>query len=103
MTDCRRSVSRSELIATIDMAAAVIGSERSRARLRRVAETTDAVAVGWFHCAGVGCPARQASYHHMGFQGEFDRLMAERFGVSPYAGAAGVWYCEPFIVGVEDA
>lgn len=92
------SITRRELADIVEQASEVIGSERSRERLRRVVRETDAVAVGWFHCDGIGCPARQASYHHMTFQGQFDRLMATRFKRSIDNDAAQL--CKPFVVKV---
>jgi hypothetical protein len=55
-------------------------AESTKAKLRAVAETTDAVAVGWFHSDGVTCPARQAGRANMAFQETFDRAMGKRFG-----------------------
>jgi hypothetical protein len=52
----------------------------TRAKLLAVAERTDAVAVGWFHCDGVRCPARQAGRHNQKFQTAFDQAMCARFG-----------------------
>lgn len=51
----------------------------TRAKLRSVAESTDAVAIGWWHCDGVSCLARQAARHNQRFQEAFDRAMAARF------------------------
>lgn len=73
------SISRSDLRSIIDYAATGITTS-TRARLLAVAEITEAVAVGWWHCNGVNCPARQARCKNQGFQEAFDRAMAARFG-----------------------
>jgi hypothetical protein len=75
-----RHIQRDDLVRIID--AASEGCKNStRAKLRAVAETTDAVTVGWFHCSGVGCPSRQARRHNQVFQAAFDRAMCERFEI----------------------
>lgn len=95
-------ISRSDMIAAVDQALDGCGCAASTAdKLRVVAKTTDAVAVGWFHCGDAFCPASQADRRHQGFQTAFDRLMAERFGRD--------WDAEnprgpfkPFVVTVDD-
>lgn len=72
-------IERTELVRVVDRASQGI-TESTRAKLRAVAESTDAVAVGWFHCEGVTCPARQAGRHNQRFQEAFDLAMAERYG-----------------------
>lgn len=75
------TIPREELVRIIEEAS--IGcADSTRAKLRVVARTTGAVAVGWFHCDGVACPARQARRANQTFQREFDQAMYERFGVS---------------------
>lgn len=44
-----------------------------------VARSTTAVAVGWFHCDGFECPARQARRQNQAFQFAFDELMWQEF------------------------
>lgn len=73
------SISRSDLIEVVDYAATGI-TPSTRAKLLEVAKTTEAVAVGWWHCDGVNCPARQARRKNQGFQEAFDRAMSARFG-----------------------
>jgi hypothetical protein len=72
-------MSRSEFMRIVD-AASEGCAQSTRVKLRRVAATTHAVAVGWFHCGGVKCPASQANRRNQRFQEAFDRAMAERFG-----------------------
>jgi hypothetical protein len=73
------TIARGDLIDIVD--AATYGLTAStRAKLLAVAQTTEAVAVGWFHCNGVTCPARQARRRNQDFQTAFDRRMAARFG-----------------------
>lgn len=78
------TITRGELVAIIDSASKEC-SKRTRAKLRAVAETTDAVAVGWFHCDGVGCPIRQAGEppRTRSFEKAFDRAMWARFNRTP--------------------
>lgn len=73
-------INRADLERIIEGASEECG-ERGRIKLRTVAATTDAVAFGWFHAYGVGCPARQASYRHQGFQERYDRAMFELYGL----------------------
>jgi hypothetical protein len=73
-------IERAELRRIVNRAS--IGCAPStREKLRSVAQTTDAVAVGWFHCNGVGCPARQARRPNQRFQEAFDLAMFEHFGL----------------------
>jgi len=73
------AISRDDLIRVVDEASEGC-AESTRAKLRTVAETTDAVAVGWFHCNGYGCPARQARRPNQRFQQAFDTAMFARYG-----------------------
>lgn len=72
-------IDRDELIRMVDVASEGI-TESTRVKLLAVAETAGAVAVGWFHCDGVRCPARQAGRRNQAFQTRFDEAMAARFG-----------------------
>lgn len=98
-TSSVESIPRSELVRIVDEASAGI-TESTRAKLRAVAETTDALAVGWFHCDGARCPARQAGRHNQEFQTAFDRAMAERFGRDWNEGFEQTPF-EPFVVRVH--
>jgi hypothetical protein len=71
-------IERAELVRIID-AASEGCTESTRVKLHAVAETTDAVAVGWFHCCGYLCPAMQASRRNQRFQEAFDLAMSTRF------------------------
>ena len=93
------TIERSELVAIID-AASEGCAESTRAKLRHVAETTDAVAAGWFHCNGVGCPGSQAKRRNQSFQEAFDRAMGERFG-RKWNDNAIFHPFEPFVVKVR--
>lgn len=73
------TITRDELVEVIARAAEGITAS-TRAKLLKVAETTDAVAVGWWHCDGVSCPMRQASRRNQAFMTAYDKAMAERFG-----------------------
>lgn len=73
------TITRADLVALIDDAATGC-AESTRTKLRAVAETTEAVAAGWWHCDGVSCPSRQARRKNQTFQERYDRAMAERFG-----------------------
>lgn len=96
-----RSIGRAELAEIIERAS-VDCAARSREKLRRVAAETDAVAVGWFHCNGTKCPARQANYHHMGFQTRFDHAMCERFRLD-FDSVTAFPNHTPFVVEVVDS
>lgn len=83
-------IPRQEFIGIMD--AATVGiTPSTRSKLMAVARGTQAVAVGWFHCNGVMCPARQAGRHNQTFQLAFDRAMTERFHTP-----------DPFVVVVID-
>lgn len=95
------TISRLDLMETVGRVLANIEcADSTKEKLFAVAEMTDAVAVGWWHCDGVSCPARQARRKNQAFQTGFDRAMAERFGrdwdeentLGPF---------EPFVVVVE--
>ncbi len=73
------TITRVALIEVVDRAAQGL-TPSTREKLVGVARTTGAVAVGWFHCHGVKCPASQARRRNQAFQEAFDRAMAERFG-----------------------
>lgn len=90
----RFTMDRDELIAVIDKATEGL-TPSTREKLLHVAQTTDAVAVGWFHCDGVGCPSRQASRSNQKFQTAYDYAMTSRFGIDPEEAQI-----EPFIVEV---
>lgn len=74
------TITRDELVEIVDRAAEGITAS-TRARLLKVAETTDAVAAGWWHCDGVGCVSRQARRKNQTFQMAYDKAIAGRFGV----------------------
>jgi hypothetical protein len=74
----RLTITRDDLVRIVDDASRGL-TESTRSKLLAVAETTDAVAVGWFHCEGVGCPARQARRRNQTFQQRFDTKMAALF------------------------
>ena len=74
------TITRDEFVALVDKASEKC-AESTRAKLRAIAETTDAAAVGWFHCDGVQCPAMQARRRHQGFQAAYDHAMFARFGL----------------------
>jgi hypothetical protein len=90
-------IERAELVEIIDQASAGC-VESTRAKLRAVAETTDAVAVGWWHCDGETCPSRQARRTNKHFQEAFDRAMYERFGRPVVEAVDGL--ADPFVVRV---
>jgi hypothetical protein len=97
----RETITRADLIAITD-AASEGCVESTRAKMRAVAETTQAVAVGWFHCDGERCPASQAQRRNQRFMEAFDRAMAARYGreVGKPAGFGPAF--EPFVVEVRD-
>lgn len=95
------SIERAALVEIVDTAASEGCAASTREKLLAVAETTGAVAVGWFHCDGIGCPTRQARRRSQPFQTAFDRAMAERFGRAWDDGARQPF--EPFVVTVTDA
>ncbi len=84
-------IERADLVRIVDEASAQGCAQSTRTKLLGVAETTQAVAVGWFHCDGVGCPARQARRQNQAFQQAFDNAMAAHLGrkLDP---------CDPFVV-----
>ncbi len=77
-------IKRADLVRIVEKAAQDI-NPRTRDRLIAVARTTDAVAAGWWHCDGAGCPAQQAHVRNQCFQERYDRAMAEYFGRIPDA------------------
>lgn len=82
-------IKRSLLEGIIAVASANCG-ERGSSKLAVVASTTAAVAFNSWHHEGVQCPARQARYHHQGFQETYDRMMCELFGVPvPHGSGSG--------------
>jgi hypothetical protein len=99
-TVVERSISRADLVRLVDQASEGCANS-SRAKWRAVAETTDAVAVGWFHCDGAHCPARQAGRRNQSFQEAFDRAMATQFGCEWDDDA--VHPVQPFVVRVDEA
>jgi hypothetical protein len=101
MSDEPLVIERAELVRIIDEASAGVCAESTREKLRRVAETTGVLAVGWFHCDGVQCPARQARRTNQRFQSAFDTAMAERFERETFNPASHGVICEPFIVEVR--
>jgi hypothetical protein len=78
-------IERDELVRIVTEASATGCAERTRRKLIAVAETTDAVAFGWFHCDGVGCPARQARVHNQTFQKAYDEAMSRLLGAHDIA------------------
>jgi len=76
------TISRADLLRIVEKAAQDI-SPRTRDRLIAVAQTTEAVAAGWWHCEGVGCPARQAHVRNQKFQERYDLMMARHCGWDP--------------------
>lgn len=78
-TRMAENIERDELIRIVDDASTGITAS-TREKLFAVAETAEAVAVGWFHCDGVKCPASQAHRRNQAFQTKFDEAMAARFG-----------------------
>jgi hypothetical protein len=97
----RRRISRTELMETL-WDTSVGCAMSTREKLQAVALRTDAIAVGWFHCDGVNCPARQARRPNQKFQEAFDRAMGERFGVEiDESHVSGLF--DPFVVEVFDA
>lgn len=94
-------IGRSELLEIL-WRASVGCAMSTREKLRAVGLRTDAVAVGWFHCDGVNCPARQARRHNQGFQEAFDRAMAARFGREWNEADEYTPPVEPFAVRVID-
>lgn len=98
----RETITRAELVNVVDTATAGITAS-TRAKLLAVAESTDAVAVGWFHCDGCLCPASQAGRRNQRFMEGFDRAMAQRFGrVVSESQEFGPAF-KPFVVEVRDA
>lgn len=96
----RRTIARDDLVVIVDKAADGV-ADSTREKLVAVARTTDAVAVGWFHCDGVSCPARQARRQNRRFQEAFDRAMYDHFGLEydeDYIDGT-----EPFVVVIADA
>src|SRR4051794_3095601 len=91
------TITRKELVRIVDESSRGVTAS-TRARLLAVAETTDAVAAGWFHCDGVQCPASQAGRRNQQFQEAYDYAMALRFDVAPEDMSI-----EPFVVRVSDA
>jgi hypothetical protein len=69
-------IRRADLIRIVTDASTGL-AESTILKYLRTAETTTAVAVGWFHCNGVGCLARQAKRPSQVFQERYDTLMAE--------------------------
>jgi hypothetical protein len=67
---------RDELIDIVKTASIGL-TESSIVKWLKVADTTDAVAAGWFHCDGAECVARQAKQQNQVFQGRYDTLMAQ--------------------------
>lgn len=76
-----RQLKRTDLVRVVDEATQGLTAS-TRAKLLAVAESTDAVAVGWFFCGTVDCPARQARRRNQAFMTAFDKAMCERFGVA---------------------
>jgi hypothetical protein len=98
--DDRPVIARDEFVRIVNQASEGC-TESTRVRLRRVVETTDRVAVGWFHCNGVGCPIRQAGRRtNQTFQERFDTHMAALFDAEYDAAKARI---VPFVVEVEGA
>lgn len=94
-------ITRADLVEIVDRATAEGCAMSTREKLLDVARTTDAVAVGWFFCGTVDCPARQARRRNQSFQTAFDHAMAERFGRGWNQEAQQPF--KPFVVRVEDA
>jgi hypothetical protein len=91
------TIERSELVRIVDEASQGITSS-TRQKLLDVAETTNAVAAGWFHCEGVGCPIRQAGRRtNQKFQTAFDFAIAQRFDIPPEDLSI-----EPFVIWVRN-
>jgi hypothetical protein len=76
------TIKRAELIAVVKIASLGL-TPSSREKYLRVAESMTAVAVGWFHCEGANCPARQAKRHNTAFQERFDKAMWRLLGLDP--------------------
>lgn len=57
-------------------------AQSTRDKLIAVAETTDAVAAGWWHCDGVSCVSRQAGRRNQTFQMAYDKAIAERYDLA---------------------
>jgi hypothetical protein len=93
------AIDRAELVRIINRTSEGC-TESTRARLRAVATQTNAVAVGWWHCDGVGCPIRQAGRRtNQAFQQRFDTEMAALFDAR-YVNDNEI---VPFVVTVLDA
>lgn len=75
------AIERSTLIRIIDEATTGITAS-TRAKLLGVGHTADAVAVGWFHCDGVRCPASQANRRNQAFQEAFDQAVCAHLGIA---------------------
>lgn len=93
------TITRDELVQIIDRASEGC-AESTRRKLRAIAETTEAVTAGWFHCDGVGCPARQALGRRTNqrFQQAYDVAMFDHFGRD----MDGDYGPDPFVVRVTD-
>lgn len=80
-----KTIPRADLVRIIEDSLPGDCAQSTRDGLRRVAATTDAVAVGWFHCGDALCPMRQVRRRsgNQAFQTAFDQAMAEYFGVDP--------------------
>jgi hypothetical protein len=96
------TIERSEFVSIVGLASAYGCADSTRAKLRQVAETTEAVAAGWFHCDGHQCPAMQAGRRNQLFQTAFDRAMAAHFGVTIRKDKDHDRLFEPFVVRVLD-
>lgn len=90
----RPTITRDELVGIVDLASAGI-TESTREKLLKVAQTTPAVAVNWWHHDGVSCLARQAGRRNQRFQSEFDQTMARRFGRDAMGESFAVDVIEP--------
>jgi hypothetical protein len=75
----KAQIGRTEFVRIVEQTTEGL-TESTRAKLLDVAQGTPAVVVGWFHCDGVTCPARQARRSNQRFQEAFDRAMFEHFG-----------------------
>ena len=95
------TIDRATFIEIVREAASAGCAVSTRGKLLSIAETAPAVAVGWFHCDGVQCPASQARRRNQSFQTAFDRAMALRFGRA--WDDDGHRPFEPFVVTVIDA
>lgn len=93
-----RTITRADLIEVVTAALVDVPTESTREKLLHVAQTTNAVAVGWFHCGSAQCPAAQAGRRNQVFQTAFDKAMAERFDRKWNEDLA----IKPFVVRVVD-